>query len=111
MRKWESLAEINIDQTLVVAAPGVGIDSTFLGKMTAFKEELSQQASVKNITVFTSIPKAVGWNGVVHHSLVGTDESPTETISRYWSRLSILLKTYILKLIASVVVFSKDFWL
>ena len=54
MRK-QSLG-INIDQTLVVAAPIVGIDSTFLQKMTAFKEELQQQSSVRNITVSTSIP-------------------------------------------------------
>ena len=73
MRK-QSLG-INIDQTLVVTAPIVGIDSTFLQKMTAFKQELQQQSSVQNITVSTSIPgEAVGWNagGI---KLVGADES------------------------------------
>ena len=44
MRK-QSLG-INIDQTLVVTPPIVGIDSTFLQKITAFKQELQQQSSV-----------------------------------------------------------------
>jgi putative ABC transport system permease protein len=43
MRK-QSLG-INIDQTLVAAKPLVGIDSTFLQKMTAFKQELQQQTA------------------------------------------------------------------
>ena len=105
MRK-QSLG-INIDQTLVVAAPGVGIDSTYLNKITAFKEELSQQASVKNITVSTSIPgEAVGWNagGI---KLVGTDESQQKQYRVIGVDYD-FIKTYGLKLIAGRV-FSKDF--
>ena len=73
MRK-QSLG-LNIDQTLVIPEPIVGIDSTFLQKMTAFKQQLQQQSSVKNITVSTSIPgEPVGWNaGGIR--LVGADES------------------------------------
>src|SRR5437762_2687587 len=41
MRK-QSLG-INIDQTLVIPPPIVGIDSTFLQKMMSFKQELQQQ--------------------------------------------------------------------
>src|SRR6185436_1116047 len=54
MRK-QSLG-INLDQTLVIPPPIVGIDSTFLQKMTAFKQDLSQQSYIKHITVSTSIP-------------------------------------------------------
>lgn len=73
MRK-QSLG-INVDQTLIVPSPVVGIDSTFLQKITAFKQELQKQSSIKNITVSTSIPgEAVGWNagGI---KLVSEDES------------------------------------
>ncbi len=73
MRK-QSLG-INIDQTLIVSPPIVGVDSTFLQNITAFKQELQQKSSVQNITVSTSIPgEAVGWNagGI---KLVGQDES------------------------------------
>lgn len=73
MRK-QSLG-INIDQTLVVSPPIVGVDSVFYKKMNAFKQELKQKASVQHITVSTSIPgEAVGWNagGI---KLVGQDES------------------------------------
>ncbi|HTE09830.1 MAG TPA: ABC transporter permease [Chitinophagaceae bacterium] len=66
---------INIDQTLVIARPIVGIDSTFLQKTTAFKQELSRQVSIKSIAISTSIPgEAVGWNagGI---KLVGQDET------------------------------------
>src|SRR6478735_9231168 len=76
MRK-QSLG-INVDQTLIVPAPIVGIDSTFLQKMTAFKQELQQKSSVQHITVSTSIPgEPVGWNagGI---KLVGQDESKQE---------------------------------
>ncbi|HEY0432967.1 MAG TPA: FtsX-like permease family protein, partial [Chitinophagaceae bacterium] len=66
---------LQIDQTLVIPPPIVGIDSTFLQKISTFKEELRQQSSIRNITVSTSIPgEPVGWNagGI---KLVGTDES------------------------------------
>ncbi|MDP4284459.1 MAG: ABC transporter permease [Bacteroidota bacterium] len=98
---------INIDQTLVVSAPVVGIDSTYLPKMTAFKEELGQNTSIKNITISTSIPgEAVAWNagGI---KLVGSDES-TQKQYRVIGVDYDYLRTYGLKLIAGRA-FSKDF--
>ncbi|MDB5209527.1 MAG: transporter permease, partial [Sediminibacterium sp.] len=54
---------IDIDQTLVISPPAVGLDSTFLQKITAFKEALRKQSSIKNITVSSSVPGgAVDWN-------------------------------------------------
>ena len=97
MRK-QSLG-INVDQTLIVPAPIVGIDSTFLQKMTAFKQELQQKSSVQHITVSTSIPgEPVGWNagGI---KLVGQDESK----QKQYRVIGIdydYIKTYGLKLIA-----------
>ena len=105
MRK-QSLG-INIDQTLVVAAPVVGIDSTYLQKMTAFKEDLGQYPFVKNITVSTSIPgEAVGWNagGI---KLVGADESQQKQYRVIGVDYD-YMKTYGLKLIAGRI-FSKNF--
>ncbi len=105
MRK-QSLG-INIDQTLVLTAPSVGIDSTFLQKMTAFKKELQQQSSVKDITVSTSIPgEPVAWNagGI---KLVGTDEN-TQKQYRVIGVDYDYMKTYGLKLIGGRI-FSKDF--
>ncbi|MEP6949357.1 MAG: ABC transporter permease [Ginsengibacter sp.] len=105
MRK-QSLG-INIDQTLVVTAPGVGIDSTYLQKMTAFKKELQQQSSVKDIAVSTSIPgEPVGWNagGI---KLVGTDEN-TQKQYRVIGVDYDYMKTYGLKVVAGRV-FSKSF--
>ncbi len=105
MRK-QSLG-INIDQTLVVSAPIVGIDSTYLQKMNAFKEELSQNTAVKNITVSTSIPgEPVQWNagGI---KLVGTNEN-TQKQYRVIGVDYDYLKTYGLKLIAGRI-FSKSF--
>jgi len=105
MRK-QSLG-INIDQTLVVSPPIVGIDSTYLQKMTTFKEGLSQYPSVKNITVSTSIPgEPVGWNagGI---KLVGTDEN-TQKQYRVIGVDYDYMKTYGLKLIAGRI-FSKSF--
>ncbi|MGF2411028.1 ABC transporter permease [Ferruginibacter sp.] len=98
---------INVDQTLVVNRPGVGIDSTFLQKMTAFKQELQQQNTIGNITVSTSIPgQAVDWNagGI---KLVGADES-TQKQYRVIGMDYDFIKTYGLKLIAGRA-FSKDF--
>jgi putative ABC transport system permease protein len=105
MRK-QSLG-INIDQTLVVSAPIVGIDSTYLQKMTAFKEDLGQYPFVKNITVSTSIPgEAVGWNagGI---KLVGADESQQKQYRVIGVDYD-YMKTYDLKLIAGRI-FSKSF--
>ena len=98
---------IHIDQTLVITAPTVGIDSTFLQKMTAFKNELGRQTSIKDITVSTSIPgEAVGWNagGI---KLVGADE----TTQKQYRVIGVdydYIKTYGLKLVAGRA-FSKDF--
>lgn len=105
MRK-QSLG-INIDQTLIIPPPIVGIDSTFLQKITAFKQELQQQSSIKNITVSTSIPgEAVGWNagGI---KLVGQDESKQKQYRVIGVDYN-YIKTYGLKLIAGRP-FSKDF--
>ena len=98
---------INIDQTLVVSAPIVGIDSTYLQKMTAFKEELGRNTTVKNITVSTSIPgEAVGWNagGI---KLVGQDESKQKQYRVIGVDYD-YIKAYGLKVIAGRA-FSKSF--
>ena len=105
MRK-QSLG-INIDQTLVIPPPIVGIDSTFLQKMTSFKQELQQQSSIRDIAVSTSISgEPVNWNagGI---KLVGADESS----SNQYRVIGVdydYIKTYGLKLIAGRP-FSKDF--
>jgi hypothetical protein len=51
---------INIDQTMIIPAPIVGIDSTFLQKMTAFKQELQQQSSIKH-NCFYKYSRRGGW--------------------------------------------------
>jgi len=105
MRK-QSLG-MNIDQTLVIPPPIVGVDSTFLQKVTTFKQELQQQSSIKDITVSTSIPgEAVGWNagGI---KLVGAPES----MQNQYRVIGVdydYIKTYGLKLIAGRP-FSKEF--
>ena len=73
MRK-QSLG-IDLNQTLVATAPIVGIDSTFLQKMSSFKEELKRESYIRGVAISTSIPgEPVGWNagGI---KLVGQDES------------------------------------
>ena len=98
---------INIDQTLVIARPIVGIDSTFLQKTTAFKQALSRQVSIKSIAISTSIPgEAVGWNagGI---KLVGQDE----TKQKQYRVIGVdydYLNTFSIKLIAGRK-FSKEF--
>ena len=105
MRK-QSLG-INIDQTLVVPPAIVGVDSTFLRKMTAFKQELQRQSSIKDIAVSTSIPgEPVDWNagGI---KLVGQDESK----SKQYRVIGVdydYIKTYKLQLIAGRP-FAKEF--
>ena len=105
MRK-QSLG-INIDQTLVIPPPIVGIDSTFLQKMTALKQQLQQQSSIRDITVSTSIPgEPVGWNaGGIR--LVGQDESKQKQYRVIGVDYD-YIKTYGLKLIAGRA-FSKEF--
>lgn len=105
MRK-QSLG-INIEQTLIIPPPIVGIDSTFIQKINAFKQELKRQSSVKQITVSTSIPgEAVGWNagGI---KLVGQDESKQKQYRVIGVDYD-YIKTYGLKIIAGRA-FSKDF--
>jgi putative ABC transport system permease protein len=105
MRK-QSLG-INIDQTLVIKPPIVLTDSTYMRNMTALKEELNQQTSVKGVTISTSIPgEAVNWNagGI---KLVGTDES-TQKQYRVIGVDYDYMKLYDLKLIAGRS-FSKDY--
>ena len=97
MRK-QSLG-INVEQTLILPAPIVGIDSTFLQKITAFKQEMQQKSSIQNITVSTSIPgEPVGWNagGI---KLVGQDESKQKQYRVIGVDYD-YIKTYGLKLIA-----------
>ena len=105
MRK-QSLG-INIEQTLIVTPPIVRTDSTYLKQMTAFKETLLGQSSVRSITASTSIPgEAVGWNagGI---KLVGTDESSQKQYRIIGVDYD-FMKVYGLKLIAGRP-FSKDF--
>jgi putative ABC transport system permease protein len=105
MRK-QSLG-INIEQTLVVTSPIVGVDSTFLQKITTLKKELTHESSVHSIAVSTSIPgEAVDWNagGI---KLVGTDES-TQKQYRVIGVDYDFIKTYGLKIIAGRA-FSKEF--
>ncbi len=90
---------INIDQTLVITRPLVGIDSTFLKRITAFKQELEQKTSIQNITVSTSIAgEPVDWNagGI---KLVGQDESKQKQYRVIGVDYD-YLKTYELKIIA-----------
>lgn len=105
MRK-QSLG-LDIDQTLVVYPPIVGVDSTYLQKLTAFKQELSGQSNIGNATVSTSIPgEPVGWNagGI---KLVGADES-TQQQYRVIGVDYDYLKLYGLKIIAGRA-FSKEY--
>lgn len=98
---------INIDQTLVVSQPIVGIDSTWPQKMTAFKNELSQHTSIKDITVSTSIPgEPVGWNagGIKLVEQAESQQKQYRVIGVDYD----YMKTYGLKLIAGRV-FSKEF--
>ena len=98
---------INIEQTLVVSRPTVGIDSTFLSKITTLKKELTQESLVKNITLSTSIPgEEVGWNagGI---KLVGEDEMKQKQYRVIGVDYD-YLNTYGLKLIAGRA-FSNEF--
>ncbi|RYY60613.1 MAG: FtsX-like permease family protein [Chitinophagaceae bacterium] len=98
---------IDIEQTLVVSPPLVGIDSTFLQKIGAFRQDLLKNSSIKSVTVSTSIPgERVDWNagGI---KLTG---SPDNTQKQY-RVIGVdydFLSTYGLKLIAGRA-FSKDF--
>lgn len=98
---------MDINQTLVITGPIVGNDSTYLQRMTAFKEELQRQSSIRDIAVSTSIPgEAVGWNagGI---KLVGQNESKQNQYRIIGVDYD-YIKTYGLKIIAGRA-FSKDF--
>ncbi|HEY2727475.1 MAG TPA: FtsX-like permease family protein, partial [Parafilimonas sp.] len=98
---------VNIDQTLVVSAPTVGTDSTYLQKITAFKNELSRETSVKSIAVSTNVPgEPVGWNagGI---KLVGQDDSKQKQYRVIGVDYD-YMKTYGVKIIAGRS-FSKDY--
>jgi putative ABC transport system permease protein len=105
MRK-QSLG-LNIDQTLVIRQPTVVSDSTYMRDMTALKETLKQQTSIKSIAISGSIPgEPVGWNagGI---KLVGTNES-TQKQYRVIGADYDYMKLYGIKLIAGRA-FSKEF--
>ena len=105
MRK-QSLG-LDINQTLVVHPPIIGVDSTFMQKLTAFKEELTRQSNIGSVAVSTSIPgEPVGWNagGI---KLVGSDES-TQQQYRVIGVDYDYVKMYGLKVIAGRA-FSKEF--
>ena len=105
MRK-QSLG-IDINQTLVTTAPIVGIDSTFLQKMTSFKEELQRESYIRGVAISTSIPgEPVGWNagGI---KLVGQDVSKQNQYRVIGVDYD-YLKLYGLKIIAGRE-FSKEF--
>jgi len=105
MRK-QSLG-IEIDQTLVVRPPTVVTDSIYIQSLSALKEALNQQTSVKGTTISTSIPgQPVDWNaGAI--KLVGTDES-TQKQYRIIGMDYDYMKLYGIKLIAGRG-FSQDF--
>jgi len=90
---------INVDQTLVIKPPIIGTDSTYPGRLTAFKEQLHKQSSIGNMTLSTSIPgEPVDWNagGI---KLVGADE----TTQKQYRVIGVdydYIKTYQMKLIA-----------
>ena len=97
---------INIDQTLVIKQPLAHVDS-FYRSMTAFKNESLRDASVKSVTVSTSIPgEPVGWNagGI---KLTGTDQSQGKQYRIVGGDYD-YLKAYDARVISGRV-FSKDF--
>ena len=98
---------LNIDQTLVITRPTVGTDSTYLQRISAFKEETSRQADVESITVSTSVPgEPVSWNagGI---KLVGQDDSKQKQYRIIGVDYN-YMKTYGLQMAAGRP-FSKDF--
>lgn len=98
---------MNVEQTLVIKPPIVGMDSTYPVKLNSFKQQLQQQSAVGSITVSTSIPgEAVGWNagGI---KLVGADESAQKQYRVIGVDYD-YIKTYELKMIAGRN-FSREF--
>ncbi|GAA4447024.1 ABC transporter permease [Nibrella saemangeumensis] len=98
---------INIDQTLIINPPIIKNDSTFLRQMTAFKEELFRQPSIRHIAASTVVPgQASDWNaGGIR--LKGTAEGD----GKQYRIIGVdydFLKTYDLKLLAGRN-FAKEF--
>jgi putative ABC transport system permease protein len=65
---------VQIDQTLVLRAPGV-TDSTYTNKLAAFKSEMLKVPGIRKLTASSDVPgNKVGWNagGI---SLVGSDKT------------------------------------
>ena len=52
---------INLDQTLIIPPPIVGIDSTFLQKITAFKQDLSAAIFDKKYNCFNEYSRRTCW--------------------------------------------------
>ena len=105
MRK-QSLG-MDISETLVTRAPIIGVDSTFMQKMSSFKEELKRESYIGEVAISTSIPgEPVGWNagGI---KLVGQDESKQNQY-RVIGMDYDYMKLYGLKVIAGRQ-FSKEF--
>ncbi|MFC0515193.1 ABC transporter permease [Mucilaginibacter angelicae] len=97
---------VKIDQTLVIKAPLVKVDS-FYRSMSSFKQECLAQTAVKSVTVSTSIPgEPVPWNagGI---KLVGTDQSAGKQYRIIGADYD-YLNAYDIKLIAGRK-FSKEF--
>jgi putative ABC transport system permease protein len=97
---------LKIDQTLVIKAPLVKVDS-FYRSMSSFKQECLAQSAVKSVTVSTSIPgEPVGWNagGI---KLVGSDQSTGKQYRIIGADYD-YLNAYDIKLIAGRK-FSKEF--
>jgi putative ABC transport system permease protein len=97
---------VKIDQTLVIKAPLIKVDS-FYRSMSSFKHECLAQSAVKSVTVSTSIPgEPVQWNagGI---KLVGSDQSTSKQYRIIGADYD-YLNAYDIKLIAGRK-FSKEF--
>jgi putative ABC transport system permease protein len=97
---------IKIDQTLVIKAPLVKVDS-FYRSMSTFKQESLKTPAIKSITVSTSIPgQPIGWNagGI---KLTGADQAQSKQYRIIGGDYD-YLTAYDLKLIAGRK-FSKNF--
>ncbi|MDB5149802.1 MAG: FtsX-like permease family protein [Mucilaginibacter sp.] len=97
---------VKIDQTLIIKAPLVKVDS-FYRSMSSFKQECLAQTAVKSVTVSTSIPgEPVPWNagGI---KLVGTDQSAGKQYRIIGTDYD-YLNAYDIKLVAGRK-FSKEF--
>ncbi|OOQ59602.1 ABC transporter permease [Mucilaginibacter pedocola] len=97
---------VNIDQTLVIKAPLVKVDS-FYRSMSTFKQESLKIPAIKSITVSTAVPgEAVGWNagGI---KLTGASDATADQYRIIGGDYD-FLGAYGLKVLAGRV-FSKDF--